>query len=357
MLLCLFGPKLHAGEPGSEDRSPGLKLAPGLTLGGYATLQWVVPRSQSPGMPPDHDMDGPQHHPEESQVANRSRLNLSHLSAMLWWEPAANWKALAEIDYQDALQIPAHQDDIDGPGSSAYLALERAYLDYRPSDAMTLRLGKFLTPIGRWNQEHSDPLTWTTLRPLISQSAFPTNATGAMLFGTLPLGPQGLDYQVFASGQQDWRSSPRQNPFSQALGLRIAGALSEDLQWGFSASRFVEQGFENDNFRLLGVDMSWMHAGMALSAEAIVRQGRQNGSSTERGGFVQLVLPLSQQWFAVGRLESYKRAEDKGAQRSALLGLVFRGGRHWVGKAEWVQVSPAGSDLPQGLLASLTWQF
>jgi hypothetical protein len=43
--------------------------------------------------------------------------------------------------------------------------VERLYLDYLHSDALATRLGKHLTPIGRWNLRHADPLVWTATRP------------------------------------------------------------------------------------------------------------------------------------------------------------------------------------------------
>jgi hypothetical protein len=233
--------------------------------------------------------------------------------------------------------------------------LERLYVDYRAADALNFRLGKFLTPVGRWNQDHADPLTWTTLRPLISQSAFPTNATGLMVFGSLAGGQ--VDYQLFAAGKNDWRSSPRIAPFDHALGVRVVAPLSADLQIGLSTAEFVQRGAEGERFRLSGVDVVWNWRGAEFSAEAIVRRGSDAEDSGERGGFVQAALPLAPHWSAVTRLEAYKRGEDPRANRSALVGVVYRSGRHWVCKAEWVRPSRGSLGLPQGLLASLTLLF
>jgi len=347
-------------ERGADGAPMGVRIAPGLTLGGYGTVQLALPRHAlaSSG---DHAGEGDGDHGgssprEDPQYARRNRLTLSHLSAIAWWEPAPAIKLLAELDSQDVLQLPTHHDNDDGVGSAPTVALERLYLDFLASDELKLRIGKFLTPIGRWNQEHSDPLTWTTLRPLISQSAFPTSATGLMLFGSLPLGPQGLDYQLYASGGSDWHASPRVDPFSSAIGLRLAAALSADLQFGLSAAQYVQQHQDRDRFDLLGLDAVWAVQGTEISAEAIVRRSRDD-RATERGGFVQGRWPLAMRWSAVARVEAYKRAEDTGSHRSALLGLVYRSGHHWVGKVEWVEPNRAASGLPQGLLASLTLMY
>jgi hypothetical protein len=346
----------------SPPESPaGWRIAPGLTLAGWATLQFELPQRAAASLPSpagdavDHDGGGRESH--DSQYTRRSRVGISHLAAILWWDPAPNWKLLAEVDSQDLLQLPAHHVDDDGPASAPYLALERLYVDYRAADAVNFRVGKFLTPVGRWNQDHADPLTWTTLRPLISQSAFPTNATGLMIFGNLAWGQQGVDYQLFAAGTTDWRSSPRIAPFDHALGVRVVAPLSPDLQIGLSSAEFVQRASASDRFNLSGVDAVWNWRGAEFSAEAIVRRGSDAEDSGERGGFVQAALPLALGWSVVTRIEAYKRSEDPRANRSALIGVVYRSGRHWVCKAEWVWPSRASQGLPQGLLASLTLLF
>ncbi|MFX6815264.1 hypothetical protein ABTH42_18965, partial [Acinetobacter baumannii] len=81
----------------------------------------------------------------------------------------------------------------------AHLDLERIYVDWAQADELKFRFGKFLTPVGRWNLIHAQPLVWTTSRPLTTEAAFPTNATGGMVFGTLSSIGQGLDYSVYGS--------------------------------------------------------------------------------------------------------------------------------------------------------------
>ncbi len=343
-------------EPVQErvaDAPPaGLGIAPGLTFSGYATAQFLSPDGAGGAQPTlAHGRDVPA---ADSQYSRRARLNLSHLSGIVWWEPAPAWKVLGEIDLQDVVQLPGHRDAEDGPFSSRYAALDRLYVDYRLTDSLTLRAGKFLTPIGGWNQEHSDPQTWTVLRPLISQSAFPTSATGLMLSGSTPVAAQWIDYQVYASDGGEWRTSPRTQQFDHAFGGRVSTALDPDLQVGLSFSRFVQGDYAPLQFDLAGIDMAWTWRRAEFSGEAIVRRTSEGGTGTEYGWFVQAAVPLVDRWWAVGRLEEYKRAQDTGERQTALAGVVYRSGRHWVFKAEWVQASDGSAGLPSGFLSSLT---
>src|SRR5262249_17234134 len=49
-----------------------------------------------------------------------------------------------------------------GVRSDPDLEVDRLYLDLEARDALNVRFGKFLTPIGRWNLAPIEPLVWTT---------------------------------------------------------------------------------------------------------------------------------------------------------------------------------------------------
>lgn len=333
----------------------GIRLAPGVTLSGYGTVQLLAPDGRSSSQADGSaDRGGPGE--GDSQFSRRARLDLSHLSGIAWWEPSADWKMLGEIDLQDVVQVPRHEDS-DGPDSASFVALDRLYADYHVTDSLTLRGGKFLTPIGRWNQEHSDPLVWTVLRPLISQSAFPTSATGLMLLGSVPVSDQWIDYQVYAADGGDWRRSPRSQSFDRAIGARVATSLDRSLQLGVSFSRFDESDNTSTRFSLVGVDAAWTWRRIEFSGEAIVRRAADGRKGNEDGWFGQAVVPVADRWWAVGRVEAYRRAGYPDRSRTGLLGLVYKSGQHWVFKAEWARASGDSTGLPSGLLSSVTWVY
>jgi hypothetical protein len=361
--LCLLlssGPAHAAtGDASNEGRADettiGTRLGANLTVGGWATLGLDLPRagsaeSASVGTAHEHGDDDPQH-------ARRARLGVRHLSGMLWWEPSPSLKLLAEVDRQNALQLPAYRDIDDGSASAPFLTLERLYLDLRADDALGLRIGKFLTPIGRWNLNHADPLTWTTLRPLISRSAFPTYASGVLLFGDLAIASQGIEYQVFASDDLDWRTSPQTSSFGRAAGARVVLHATADLQIGLSLARFERRESQPVQSRLDSADLRWTWRGVELSGEALSRRSPAQDDSGERGAYLQAAVPMVAGWYATTRVEVYKRSEDPLATRSALVGVVYRNARHCVIKAEWVRPSGGAAGLPQGLLASMTMLF
>jgi hypothetical protein len=340
-----------------DETTIGTRVGAGITVGGWATLQLEAPSSPGSGAGAAAGDAANALVDDDAQRARRTRLGVSHLSAIMWWDASPVWKVLAEFDRRNAIQFPAYRDSDDGAASAPFLALERLYVDYRADDALGLRVGRFLTPIGRWNLNHADPLTWTTARPLVSRSAFPTSATGLLLSGSVALGAQGADYQVFASGRENWQSDPRSTPFDHAVGARVVLPIGNEAHLGLSVARYRRRDSPEQESQLIGSDFVWRWQSVEFSGEALARRSESSADSGERGGYLQAVLPLAPRWYATARIEAYKRSQDPGVTRSGLLGLVCRLGRHWVAKAEWVQPSGSAKTLPQGLLASMTLLF
>lgn len=318
-----------APAPSHYELGRGLALGnTGFTLGGYATARYDDTRGDDP------------------------RLTLDHLSLMVWWDNGGRLKLFSEADLEEgvATSRPRTEDD-------RFLALERLYLDYTLSDAATIRLGKFLTPIGRWNLIHADPLVWTTSRPLVTRDVFPSNATGAMMLGTVPLAGRDVDYALFVSSGAEWRRKSAEDPFSEAQGLHLNVPLGGALQVGLSFAEFEQESARDDRKRLGGIDFLWRHQGWELTGEAVYRTSSTGADETEKGGFVQLVAPLAGRLYAVGRLEALRFAGADETTRTWVAGLTYRYNRAVSLKAEVVGGNHLPEGAPEGLLASFSVLF
>ena len=141
----------------------------GLTAGGYATLR-------------AGNLEG---EPAKAVVKD--------LSLFLHTDLGPRWHFFTELELGDPMAWSR-----DGLTTSyAEFDVERLYVDHNLTPGATLRLGKFLTPVGRWNLIHADPLVWSVFRPLTTSAAFARHASGISLLGTLPLADSSLDYQVY----------------------------------------------------------------------------------------------------------------------------------------------------------------
>lgn len=281
-----------------------------------------------------------------------ARADLDHVSALLWWDSEQRWKFFSELDYENVVASrPAEREDED-----RYLALERLYVDYAVTDSATLRIGKFLTPIGRWNEIHAAPLVWTTSRPQLTSSSFPGNVTGLMLRGQLP-GGRGVEYSLYGSNGQEWRANPDQDPFYEALGTRVSIPLSVDASIGFSYANFEQKQISEEKKQLLGVDFAWTYRRCEFTGEGLYRFSENGKPWDERGAYLQLALPLSARLYAVGRFESFRQAQENRATQLWVTGLTLRISSALVAKVEWVGGRHNTIGAQEGLLSSVSVMF
>ena len=309
LVLALFGPATAAAAP--YRLGGGYPVGDGrLRLGGYASVNLRDLR------------DDP------------ARLEVSDLSLFLRWDGGGRWQAFSELEIGEALLLE------EGRGlttDEAEFELERAYVDYLHSERLNLRLGKFLTPIGHWNQVHADPLTWTVTRPLTTQAGFASHATGLMLYGEAPWLGAGWSYHLYVDDSA--RLDPRpDNPsptgkdipgveigaFEHARGLRLL-YRSEVGGWqaGVSLARFGVDGFVGRK-TLLGADFLWRRHGLELGGEALYRRDSADDGEDEWGGFLQGAFPLYRRWWLVARHELFDDLAVPGQASITSLGLTFR---------------------------------
>jgi hypothetical protein len=365
-LLCatLFcGQISHAADSDGllSDYQPGQGFHipdTGLTVGGYLTGEYA--EHESPA------------------------VTASNSSLLLWWENDSRLKLFAEVDFEEGLNRQGSYDSHTGD----FLSLERLYADYALNESLTVRLGKFLTPIGRWNQIHADPLVWTTSRPLVTEAAFPTNATGIELLGTSSMFGVAYDYQVYAAQGNDLDPSPNIDPFRHAVGARLNVTASDALQLGASLASFQQRSNVAQNRNLVGVDLLWQQRGYEVMSEALYRLSEHTPSGNDKGFYIQGVAPLVDRLFGVYRFEVFHAAGEEpglppqpvamllseigGAMmlpfrnfspppptiRLNVVGLTYRFRPNLVGKIEFVQGNRIGQfPVPVGVLSSVSVLF
>jgi len=288
-------------------------------------------------------------------------LGMDDLSLFVRWEGEGKLRLFSEFD----LEAPVTLQEGSGlTTKNAYLALERLYMDYLYSDKLNFRGGKYLTPIGRWNLLHAAPLVWTTTRPLITEYAFPTNATGAMAYGTLPLFGTEIDYSVYTAIGNDWRPNPKLDPFSEAKGLHFNVPLGRAGQFGVSYANFEQKSSIGEHKNLVGLDYYWEHNRYEITSEAVYRSSDEGSSQKEQGIFVQAAIPLTQRLYGIARYEVYDPAGSSPTVNLWLAGLALRVAPSVLLKAEYshpnhntIQSSNGTNNVPDGLFTSFAIMF
>lgn len=334
--------KLAAAEPGevaprdtaeplAAPASTQAKFLDGFNVGGYASTGFNV-------------------HP-----GGRTDAALNEISLIVRWEGDSRLRFFGEFE----LEQPVTWDSRDKfSDNKSKFDLERLYLDYNLSEQVNLRAGRFLTPAGRWNLLHAAPLVWTSTRPLATSRLFPISVNGAMLYGAAPLANKAFEYTVFMEGLQDQDHDTDEIRFRDTRGARFV--LSGKVNVGISLLEFTEKSPINERFRMVGLDMLIKHNGWELSGEAFQRF-YSNNDGGGNGAYIQGVAPIVDQgsgngWFAIARLEGFKRPAEGSADRW-LLGTAWRMTPTRILKFEYAGGDEERPDSPKGFLASFAILF
>lgn len=254
------------------------------------------------------------------------------LSLFAIWTPAPTWQLFTEIEGEELVA-----DDHRGLNSGdAEVQVERLYLDHTASPYATLRAGRFLTPFGRWNQIHADPLVWTVTRPLATVIAIPDHASGLMVYGTVPLTRDSIEYSAYVDASneidpshghasfEDYHLPGLSNDMDHAVGGQLRyHFLDERAQLGLSYASFaVERG--HGYHHAVGIDGLYTWHRFELSSELVYRANVAQAGRNDWGGFVQLVAPLVAQLYGVGRIEYYSSGLLLQDARRGTVGLAWR---------------------------------
>lgn len=313
----------------------------GLRLGGYADFNF-------------YDVQG-----------TKSSYNVRDLSLFLTQDIGTRWQLFTEIEAANPVNSRG-RTDVD----NAELDVERLYIDYHANPYVNFRFGKFLTPVGEWNLVHADPLTWTISRPLSTSAAFALHATGAMVFGTVPMRGRDLDYWVFADDTRNLNignnednaytnlgaTETLQNRFRQALGGRVLYHLFGDsLSIGASALSYQLQS-PRDKYFLSGIDFNWTTRYLGFTGEAVYRKNSDDRPD-ERGGFVQTEIPLWRRLYLIGRYERYRSSTPQQTSTIRTTAINFKPIEGIVLKLEYREGTHNLSLAPTGWLASAAILF
>ncbi len=319
--LALFAsnPAL-AGEQTDEDG--------GFHLGGYSSASVIF-------------------HP-----GNEDEAALDELSLLVSWDNNSRWRLFSEIE----LEQPVTWREGESVHLQTRIDVERLYGEYSFSSLLNVRAGRFLTPVGRWNQIHAAPLVWTTVRPMATQQLFPLNIDGLMLHGAVALdhlgwGEHTLEYSAYVETVRDMEQDRDEAEYEHTRGARLV--LTGEVDIGLSLAQFEEDLRDHPRYRLLGLDFVTAKNGWEASGEVYRRF--EHGDAGH-GGYLQGVAPLFAQWSALARFESLQHRNGDTTERW-LIGAAWKPSQNDIVKLEYVTGDEETTYSPKGFMASYAILF
>ncbi len=324
-------------------------------------------------------------HPEGVENVDVSEL----VAALMAWgqlSPRASY--LVELD-----MAKRTTETWTGRESDRRLDPVRLYLEYSASDLLRVRVGRFLTPVGQWNERHAEPLTWTPTRPLTTYRPFAKSLTGLLLAGEGSVAGHDAGYALFWAPSASWDRrfyDEEESGFAQALGARVAVEAHRGLTLGLSAARIrrsqprdpdteltgeraavvvfpaptiprlatqeTDEWEEEEEPRaLFGADLRWIRPNVELTAEGAWIPS-VDGEPTERGIFGQGAVRVRGPVWAVGRAETYTPV-DGTTVHVGYAGLTVRAGPHFVMKFGRQFSKRPSTRIPDGWFLSFSSLF
>lgn len=276
------------------------------------------------------------------------RLLWDELSFLVNARVAPTFQLFTELEFEEIAGI-------DGNGAATTkgeFQVERLYGEWGPSDTVNFRVGKFLTPVGRWNEIHAPPLVWTTSRPLVTMLPFDQHTTGAMLFGGLPSGSGVVRYSVYGQGTDSFEPVAQRVAAERSVGTRV-----EYEGWDAASvgAGYLSLRHGGEWHHLLGLDLSIQREAFEVMAEGLVdlREGHEN----EWGAYLQTAVPTIGPLFAVGRYEYFRAATGEQEVHLFDIGVAYRLRSYCLLKAEYLIAARRSALAEPGFKASLAVLF
>ncbi len=279
---------------GSLSYIPGRGLhigTTGLVLGGYSSVDLI----RDEGAP--------------------ARLTLADLSLFVMFQLSERFSFFSELEYENLFSIDTNGDA--GSPDERFVA-ERLYVDFSFNDRLEVRVGKFLTPVGRWNVIHAQPLVWTTSRPLVTEVPFDKNTTGVMLSGNLFDGRVG--YDLFGQFTDQLQAAPHATRAESSGGARLTLDIVPGLSLGGTYLAFRSR---DEWFHLVGLDAMWQSGPLEWMTEMTFDEGA-GPSGSQWGAYTQLAARILPRIYAVGRYEHFAARGASRRLNQVVLGGAFR---------------------------------
>lgn len=287
-------------------------------------------------------------------------LTLNEISMILTWNRGERLSFFGELELENPL---AYEAEHGLNGKRGNLDLERFYFDYNLNEQSNLRVGRFLTPVGRWNQLHAPPLVWTASRPLVTTRMFPYGLNGAMVFGSVPFGQVDMDYQVYVEALKDQHPDGIEIIYRDVRGARLAfnnllgrGSREAGLNTlGLNLMSYQKDLAGSPTYHLLGLDFLLELNHWELTGEMYARR-TSNGGEAGHGGYLQSAYAVGNDWYWITRLETLHEVDSRDADRW-IVGMTKRVKPNQLLKFEFIGGSEAYHDVPRGFVTSFAVMF
>jgi hypothetical protein len=193
-------------------------------------------------------------------------VELDSITFLILYEPVDALRFFAEIEIGKLADWEADGDDFDHDPEAV---IERMHLDWSRSDAFNFRVGKFQTPVGRYNLVPAEPFVWTSADPVQLDRAFDEHQTGAAVFGTFYPGGNPLRYWLYGQMVDPLDADEEVADRSAGARLEWGGPFGD---WSLGSSLLASKRKGEWQY-LAGIDGLLRLGPVELTSEAVFSEG------------------------------------------------------------------------------------
>ncbi len=278
-------------------------------------------------------------------------FSIDDIAFLIYGKPVNRLRYFLELELDDSYSVVNGNERV-----KKKIDFERAYIDIETSDALKLRVGRFITPVGLWNPIHINVLKWTTSDPLTATKFFPKFTTGIQLFGELP---EGFSYSLFLQKNKGISESYNNFLARKLIGGEVRKEFSDNIKAGLNGGWF-EIRVPKEELTFLGLNAIYKIPRIELSAEFMYGVEKEKyipGNSIwsyRLSYYLQGVYRIVKGNYAVFRYGFFKDKSDRKNYRILTLGWNYRPVYYIALKAEYQFREK--KELNK-FLASFSWMF
>jgi len=291
-LFLLLGTFLGASE---YRLGHGVEINQYLTLGGYFSTKY-----------------------ENSQKTKEYMLD--DVALLAYGKLSDNFSYLIELE---ATQFWVRNFGNDTTQKNMHFHIERAFLNYKQSDYLNLKMGKFITPIGHWNLTPINVLKDTTSNPKYASEIYPKFTTGVMAYGYLPF-DESIEYSAFMQQSKDLDPNYVNIETDEYYGVEFKKHF-DNLIVGVNMGEYE---LEEEHRKYFGASLKYEASKVQILAEySHLIYDHPNTSTQEHDKYAYYIqgrYKINRKHFVIGRYERFKDEFHSIDEEIKIIGYNYR---------------------------------
>ncbi|WP_456393509.1 hypothetical protein [Persephonella sp.] len=197
------------------------------------------------------------------------------------------------------------------------LHTERIYLQYDFNEHLKIRGGRFITPLGIWNQVHINALKWTTSDPVTAVWFYPWFSTGLDIFGFLPVLSENTEYHFFIQKTKNIDHEYNNVKSDDFIGFQFKKYFDVNRYAGFNGGRFYDTDLRETTtfvgfFGYLNIKRFYLMGEAYLAHENEEHHTSYSSRIDKESYYLQMVYRVFSRNYLILRNEYFNDRSDNG---------------------------------------------